>query len=62
MANELKPCPFCGGQANISWGNVYKVFYVFCTKCKARHPNRLTRELAIECWNRRATDGERNER
>lgn len=55
MPNELKPCPFCGGEANIDQGNgIFKVFYVFCTKCKTRQANRLTREDAVEYWNGRA--------
>lgn len=57
MPNELKPCPFCGGKANIDYGNgIYEIFYVFCEKCKTRNPNRLTREEAIKLWNRRTTD------
>ena len=51
---ELLPCPFCRGEANIDCGNgIYTVFYVFCTKCKTRQPNRLTREDAIYHWNTR---------
>lgn len=61
MSNtELKPCPFCGGKANIDCGNgIYEVYYVFCKKCKTRHPNRLTREDAIKFWNRRADNEQR---
>mgnify|MGYP002508214868 CR=1 FL=1 len=56
--DELKPCPFCGGEANINHGNgIFKRFYVYCVKCKARHPNRLTRECAIDYWNRRFNNG-----
>ena len=52
---ELKHCPFCGGEANIDCGNgIYKRYYIYCTKCGTRHPSRLTREKAIEAWNRRA--------
>lgn len=45
---ELKPCPFCGGEAEIAYGNIYisRVVSVRCTKCRAKtnfvwidHPN-----------------------
>ena len=43
--NELKPCPFCGGQAEfVSYTGGYKdngmliVFNIRCNKCKAEYP------------------------
>ena len=40
MPNELKPCPFCGGEANIktlsnsySGGEFRTTFKVYCEKC-----------------------------
>lgn len=43
---ELKPCPFCGGQAKKNSNNVnggygcnYTEFYVSCTSCRARGPS-----------------------
>ena len=55
---ELKPCPFCGGEAGIMrYNHIKKVSFCFCTSCKAKMPNMLTREEAIEAWNRRAEDG-----
>lgn len=35
---ELKPCPFCGGEAELRHGNLYvdRVVLVRCTKCHAR--------------------------
>ena len=57
MADELKPCPFCGGKASIMrYSYITKEHYCFCTSCKVRMPNSLTREEAIERWNRRAED------
>ena len=51
---KMLNCPFCGGKANIDGGNgIVKRYFVFCTKCKTRQENRLTREKAIEAWNRR---------
>ena len=55
---ELKPCPFCGGKAGIMrYSHIKKVSFCFCTSCKVKMPNMLTREEAIEAWNRRAEDG-----
>ena len=38
MNPELKPCPFCGGEAAIKYQDVYmsKAVFVHCIKCKAR--------------------------
>ena len=35
---ELKPCPFCGGEASIREQTIYlyKAIYAHCTNCKAR--------------------------
>jgi len=44
MSEELKPCPFCGGQINMVCGTD-GVVYVFCGVCTA-------------AWNRRAGEGE----
>lgn len=70
--NELKPCPFCGGEAKIHkstecWGHGEYVGYavVKCCKCFAtgmkiydrEMPNNETMErLAREAWNRRTND------
>lgn len=55
---ELKPCPFCGGKAGIMRHHHITNAFCFCTVCKARMPNMLTREEAIEAWNRRAENEE----
>jgi Lar family restriction alleviation protein len=38
--NELKPCPFCKGKAEIKRGNAYYVpcVYAHCTECGATMP------------------------
>lgn len=55
---ELKPCPFCGGEAELTLflGN----HCVACTNCLgAIVPSRgMTEEEAIEAWNRRAGEQE----
>lgn len=69
---ELKPCPFCGGEAefkraaiktNGAWCDAVSVR---CTACEARtgrvlydarkHPNDEEYEIAAEAWNRRVND------
>lgn len=70
--SELKPCPFCGGEAesgrtviktNGTWCDAA---FVRCTVCDARtnrvlydakkHPNCEEYEEAEEYWNRRVGD------
>ena len=66
MDEELKPCPFCGGDAELIIGFSREVFYVECTECRAMigrsHKEgsclrgRLhfdNKEDAIQAWNRR---------
>ena len=46
----LKPCPFCGGSADISEGTMQDDtpwWYVECTKCSATADE-------VEVWNKRA--------
>lgn len=67
MANELKPCPFCGGNARISadseatrdsQGRLW-AFTVVCDRCCATSGLTYSPEKAIEAWNWRANDGEK---
>ncbi len=67
MSNKLKPCPFCGGEAELSmhfWASPTTVvtYYAVCTKCSCRmqhsgYNDEETREDIIEAWNRRVDDG-----
>lgn len=57
--SELKPCPFCGGEASveIKWGNW---FLVRCNNCpcdlgRSWFPKK---RQAIEAWNRRSENNE----
>lgn len=58
----LKPCPFCGGEAQIAramhMGNVTYRFFVTCLVCGAETP-RTSRTIkqATEAWNRRSDNG-----
>ena len=63
--DDLKPCPFCGGEAGIVHGAKRKVLgddryvygdCVYCTVCDAQIFSSQRR--ATEMWNRRIQDGE----
>lgn len=61
---ELKPCPFCGGKARLIY--VYQMSVVKCPKCKTlgkAFPDYYEqgdgKEKAIEFWNRRADNGDK---
>ena len=59
---ELKPCPFCGGEAEVNEDRLdgYTIFIVSCenSKCpvivETMHRAGNTKAQAIEAWNRRA--------
>lgn len=53
MTPELKPCPFCGGEAILCGQNYY---YVFCKECDAETKGSVHRKEAIDGWNRRVGD------
>lgn len=63
--NELKPCPFCGGEAGIHFHselNEYYIseidaVYIYCKHCDATTGPFLKKEVAIEAWNRRVDNG-----
>jgi Lar family restriction alleviation protein len=48
---ELKTCPFCGGEAMKRKSN--RVYYVFCTNCSVKTVDSITPDGAIAAWNRR---------
>jgi len=63
---ELKPCPFCGGKAELYESEAYNLktetkekdirWFVMCEQCTALTCGALKKK-AIEAWNRRASDG-----
>lgn len=58
MAEELKPCPFCGSE-NIREHSGYPLEYwsVKCLDCGGRMQFYGSQQQAINAWNRRALDG-----
>ena len=68
LERELKPCPFCGGEAGLNYvgemdGNIrYLTAYVVCRGCGTRTRSFIvdgyygvmtTEQDAVETWNRR---------
>lgn len=59
---QLRPCPFCGGEAIMGIAcHVHEdyAFRVECRECKIVTPFYDTEAKAIEAWNRRAERTER---
>ncbi len=65
MNEELKPCPFCGGEAIVSFdpdgtkdtkGRKW-AYTVLCNNCCATSGLCWSNDMAMAAWNRRANDG-----
>ena len=62
---ELKPCPFCGGEASLVKRKLKTGFYpsggtyyVHCKNCLITTQPRSKKEPVIEIWNRRTGENE----
>lgn len=55
MSEELKNCPFCGGQAFIGENEFEgsKVFSVYCDDCEASTGASEDKQQVINEWNKR---------
>lgn len=60
---ELKPCPFCGAEADVVSapslydGRIPAKFAAFCLVCECATSWKPTPTEAIAAWNRRARKG-----
>ena len=56
---ELKPCPFCGGEAEIYDGIIFgsRQYEPRCVKCECAIGLYDTEEQAAVAWNRRVDNG-----
>lgn len=54
---KLKPCPFCGGDAEMQQGKYQglRTFYVSCLGCGARTDLEYAEEFAADLWNERVS-------
>ena len=50
--SDIKPCPFCGGKAEIRFGGPYSI--VRCSGCGVKTDPFISDEDAIDAWNTRA--------
>lgn len=55
---ELKPCPFCGGEAYIGFESRFPALDngVFCTECPAKMVFGENMDEVIKTWNRRVNE------
>lgn len=60
MNEELKPCPFCGGNKVVltTFVNEFciNIYQVICCNCNCCGALKRSGEKAIEMWNRRASE------
>lgn len=55
MSEELKPCPFCGGEVKTDRSSNIIGFQVYCAPCRIQTAWERTMEEAARRWNRRVT-------
>ena len=58
MTEELKPCPFCGGEAKLTDLTQAPESWVECTECGARTRFFSNSEEAADAWNARQVESE----
>ena len=56
MDNQLKPCPFCDGEARVVESKTF--LWIKCTNlpCLSESGGHKTRDEAVAAWNRRAAN------
>lgn len=58
IADELKPCPFCGKKALLIPLEHYREWFVACSSryCVEQKHAYKSKRAAIKAWNKRVTD------
>ena len=54
MSEELKPCPFCGGESRLMaqhFTDDSHIFWIGCRRCGMEGPHMHDDESAIVAWN-----------
>lgn len=54
MSDGLKPCPFCGGEAEKVYRSTGQTTQIVCKGCKAQFPKSTNENAYDDKWNRRA--------
>lgn len=54
--SELKPCPFCGGRAEMVSLKGITAKYIECTNCKISTEVISDDKILFEIWNRRTNN------
>ena len=60
MRDDLKPCPFCGGEASMSHGKTalgtIVIHYAECIDCAAMSEGVADENEAVRLWNTRISE------
>lgn len=65
--NNLKPCPFCGGEAKLHkekldiFGVMRDCYSVYCTKCCCQTQYSGSENEAVRDWNKRTCSCKKHE-
>lgn len=64
VANNLSPCPFCGGEGDMASLMVheekkYRMYFICCEMCAAQGGYSRTKAGAIRYWERRKENGQK---
>lgn len=59
MNETLKPCPYCGGEAEILTSTSTINRWASCTECASEGPEGDTAEAAVALWNTRTESPEK---